>query len=117
MRPIPPKLMSELKELPYFGKCLRRLVLNDHDCDGRITLEHAIIYSGRQVNEVWAIVPLCCKAHNIDQWQDCGILDKRLNEWIALNLMTRDDEIKHPRRDWAMRRKYLNSIYGDFKIW
>lgn len=92
--------------------CERRLALHDHECEGRITREHALIYAGRQIDEAWAIVLLCAKAHNVDQFQDCGILDKRINEWIAVCRMTRRDEKRYPRVDWGQKRAYLCGLFG-----
>lgn len=58
MRKIPQKLRDELAADPYYKTCARK----SGECSGRITWEHAVIYAGRQVNERWAIVPLCLYA-------------------------------------------------------
>jgi hypothetical protein len=55
MHPIPPKLRKQLSIDPYCRTCARANI----DCAGRITWEHAILYAGRQVQECWAIIPLC----------------------------------------------------------
>lgn len=59
--------------------------IGEHECGGRLTREHAVIHSGRQVNEEWAIISICAKAHSVDEYQDGGELDKNKNMWIALN--------------------------------
>lgn len=116
MRRIPEQIKAEIISQPLHGLCLRRLALQDHICEGRITWEHALIYAGRQINEVWAIVELCAKAHSVDQFQDRGIMVKTINEWIAIGRMTPEDEAKYPRFNWAQRRAYLNSLYGVLKL-
>lgn len=96
--------------------CERRLALKDHVCEGRITREHAILYSGKRVDEPWAIVLLCAKAHSVDLFQDIGILNKSINEWIAISRMTRADEQRLNRFNWVQRRAYLCGKYGTFRM-
>lgn len=92
--------------------CERNLLLHDHQCAGRLTREHALIYAGSRIDEAWAIVILCAYAHEVDQFQDGGGLDKRINEWIAINRMTPEIEARFPRFNWAQKRRYLNGLYG-----
>lgn len=112
MRPISARVRAEIDNDPLYLVCARQYYLRDHVCQGRITREHAVIYGGRQVDERWAIVPICAYAHGVDNFQDCGILNKEINLWIALNRMTPADEAKYPRRDWARERRFLNGKYG-----
>lgn len=77
-----------------------------------MTLEHVWIYAGRQIDEWWAIISICAKAHSVDQFQDGGILDKEINQWLSINLMSEEDEANYPKFDWKQRRKYLNGKYG-----
>jgi len=116
MRRIPDELKEAIASSPLHGRCIRRLVFRDHECEGRITWEHAILYAGRQVNEVWAILELCEKAHSTGAYQDTGILDKRKNEYLAISRMTAADEASYPRCDWRQRRSYLKSLYGPIRI-
>lgn len=99
-------------EDPLHGQCLRELALHDHVCDGRITFEHAMMHGGRQVDEAWAIVFLCEKAHGVGRWMDTGLLNKEINRWIALNRATDEDLKKYPRTNWLQERAYLNGKYG-----
>ena len=73
----------------YYKKCARE---KEGNCAGRITFEHAIIYAGRQLNEKWAIIPLCEYHHAVNQYQDTGDLDKQKNICIALMRAT-DEEL------------------------
>ena len=110
MRPIPPKMKEEMAADPFYKKCAR---IKDGECRGRVTIEHAIIFSGRQLNELWALLPLCSYHHSVDQYQDGPGLDKRKNWWIALNRAT-DEQLKEYSRaeDLIQKRDWLNSIYG-----
>lgn len=96
--------------------CERRLALHDHVCEGRITREHALIYAGSRIDEPWAIVLLCAKSHSVDEWQDCGILDKRKNEWIAINRMSATDMRRLSKVNWSQKKAYLNSLFGKLKL-
>jgi hypothetical protein len=59
-------------------------------------------YAGRQVQEKWAIVPLCWHHH-----LGPG-LDKKANRLIALARATEEDLAKYPRADWARPRPVDN---------
>jgi len=107
MNNMPIKLRKDLDKLPYYKKCARK----DIQCKGRITWEHALYYRGRQIQEPWAIIPLCYEHH-------LGFcLDKRENELIALTRLfeseewTKDAENKYPKAidGWRQRLKYLIS--------
>lgn len=97
MRPIPAKLRAQIDADPYFKFCARQNV----DCDGRITIEHAWIYAGQQINELWAFVPLCWHHH-----LGAG-LDKEENQRLSLMRATDEDLAKYPRKDWAHIKRYL----------
>lgn len=123
MRGIPKKIYEQIRSNPDYGYCWRRHTLHDHQCRGRITLEHAIIYKGQQVNEVWAIIPICAYAHSVDQWQDSGILNKEINEWIAFSSLVRlpKSELvlqirKYRMVNWLQKLEYLTEKYGDFSL-
>lgn len=112
MKPIPKKLKSEILLDPFYDKCARK-GLQGHKCSGRITWEHAVRYAHNQVNQKWAIIPLCAKAHSVDNWQDVGDLDKQVNLWIALNRAS-DDELRAISKamDYVRERVRLNALYG-----
>jgi len=75
-------------------------------------MEHVWKYRNRQVDEVWAIVRLCERAHSVGTYQMNGILDKRINEFLSLRHATDEDLKKYPRTDWDQKRKYLEGTYG-----
>ena len=115
MRPISQKIKKDLIQTGDTIGCYRKYFLNDHECGGRkFTLEHAIIYAGKQLDEFWAIVPLCAYSHSVDEYIDSGILNKEINEWIAIGRASSSDLAKYPKRDWGQRMRYLESKYGKF---
>ena len=76
---------------PYYKVCAR----DGADCSGRVTWEHAFIYAGKQINEKWAIIPLCWY-----HYLGAG-MNKRINEAIALSRTKSEDFEKYPRKNWA----------------
>jgi hypothetical protein len=104
MRPIPPKLKAELAADPYYKICAR---WKEGGCEGRITWEHAFTYAGKQINERWAIIPLCWHHH-----LGPG-LNKAKNQQIALARATPEDLAKYPKVDWEAERKRINYILNN----
>ena len=120
MRPIPKKLRDDLSMDPFYKKCIRKATM---EYGGKITFEHALIYAGKQINEKFAILPVCEKHHAVNRYQDRGDFDKRLHEWVALSRLFQAEESyqeemrkKYPRAFlvWIQRLKYLNTIYGNY---
>lgn len=83
MTPIPPKLRKEIDSNPFYKNCAL-YGWHGHECEGRITMDHTIIYAGRQLQELWAITPVCAKAHGVDGYRDNQELQE-LRLWVALN--------------------------------
>ncbi len=102
---------------PFYKVCARRALLKDHECGANplngqlIEWEHAIIFAGKQLNEEWAIVPICYYSHR------GGGLVKEINVWIALNRAT-DAELEAISKatDYKHERNRLNKIYGMPKL-
>ena len=112
MNNLPTKLKAEFLADPEYQHCMRRLWFKDHYCEGRITFEHAWIFANRQVQEKWAILSLCAKAHSVDEFQSKGILDKEKNWCIALNRATEQELKKFSKaEDLVRKRDYLNRKY------
>lgn len=99
MRAIPKKMRDEMDADSFYHQCVRS---KEGGCSGRITWEHTFIYAGKQINEKWAIVPLCW-FHHLGN----GLV-KWIGQWVAVNRMTEEDERKYPRVDWGQLRKKLN---------
>ena len=101
MRAIPENMKREILANPFYKVCC----LKDEDCKGRIEWHHNFIYAGRQVNEIWAILPLCVFHHGLEKWKQIG--DKL--DFIMMTRMTEQDEEKYPRFNWRQLQRYLES--------
>ena len=101
MRPIPLKLRKQLSEDPFMRKCIHK------GCNFKPEWEHAWIYSGKQINEAWAIVP-CCKYHHRGDG-----LDKNYNKYIALTRADlKDLNTRLYKKNWSQEFDYLSKLYG-----
>jgi len=112
MNNVPKKLRKELSGDPEYSRCA---LIGYHECGGRITWEHAIIFAAKQVQARWAIIPLCAAGQNVDQYQDSGRMDKKRNVWVALNRAT-GQELRSVSKsvDYVFERERLNAIYGPY---
>lgn len=112
MKAIPPRLRAELDCDPYYKKCSRKAYFNDHECapnplNGQlIEWEHAFVHGGHQVQERWAIIPICYYSHR------GGGLDKEKNQYIALRRATLGELTKYPKTNWYQLFTYLHSKFG-----
>lgn len=87
---MPTKLRAQIAADPRMQICARA----GSECGGRITWEHAITYAGKQVQEAWAIIPLCW-FHHLGPG-----LDKAWNIRFAMTRATPEDIEKYPRLKW-----------------
>lgn len=112
MTPIPPKLRKEIDNDPFYKTCCL-YGHKEHICEGRVTMEHSLIYAGKQVQEKYAIIPVCARGQEVDQFQDAHTMNKELNVWVALNRAT-DEELKKISKavDYIRERDRLNAIHG-----
>jgi hypothetical protein len=112
MRPIPPKLKQEILDDKFYSKCARN---DEGNCQGRITWEHAIIHAGRQLNEKWAIIPICAFHHGVDLFQDTGDMNKEKHVHIALQRATeRDLRAISKAIDYVALKARLELKYGKY---
>ena len=113
-QPIPPEIREKIADDPFMVFCIyERSDAPNNNCDGRIEWEHAYLYSGKRINEQWAIVP-CCTSHNRGK----GIV-KEYNRYIALLRAIKilpdglDDLMRrYPRHNWKQDYNYLHTKYG-----
>lgn len=112
MNNLPCKLRARLASDPFYKTCARKDLFG-HECAGRITWEHAMTFGGKQIQTMYSIVPLCEKAHSVDNYQDAGDLNKKLNVWIALNRATDDELVSISKAmDYFRYRSFLNEYFG-----
>jgi len=115
MIPIPSKLQKRMNEDPAYEQCMLSGV-KGHECGGRAnTREHAIMFQGKRLQELWAIISLCARGHEVDEYQDAHTMDKQMNIWVALNRAT-DTELRAISKstDYIRERERLNKIYGPY---
>lgn len=115
MRRISTRVRNRIDANPEYKGCMLR-AYKGHVCGGRKnTREHALIFAGRQVDEVWAIISCCAAGQEVDRFQDAHTMDKSLNKWVALNRAT-DEELKAYSKaiDLIRERARLNAIYGEY---
>ena len=104
MRPIPPKLKSEMEKDPFYRRCAVTGKTKDMT---KIEWHHNLIYAGRQVNEKWCIIPLAYEVHDKIQKY------KEIVDWIMLNRATDDDLRRYSKAvDLIRKRAQLNKQFG-----
>jgi len=106
MRPIPPALRTKIASDPFMRKCIRD---SEATCEGRITWEHTFTYSGKQINERWAIVPLCEHHHFRD-------LNKNYGRYIALLRATESDLNKYGKANFRQQLEHFKKQFGEIKL-
>ena len=106
MRPIPLVLREQLNNDEFMKQCIYE------NCKNKPEWEHAFIYAGKQINERFAIVPVCTFHH-----RGRG-LNKSFNQFMALKNLFESDAAyiseqlkKYPKKDWQQLKKYLTSLY------
>jgi len=95
-------MREELAKLPKMRIC--------HLCGSTTAIEwnHALIYQGRQINELYAIVALCRQCHRGNQ----GTIFKEAKEVCEIEAIKNGLEhlkINYPKFNWEQRLKYLSS--------
>lgn len=113
MTKIPTKVRKSIDADPRYRECALKGIPG-HVCGGRITMEHALIYAGKQIQEKWAIVPVCAAGQEVDAFQDAHTMNKEMNVWVALNQATTEQLEAYPRAfpPYTSVRERLNKKYG-----
>ncbi len=103
MRPISIKMRNTLSNMPRMKVC--ELLYSDmSDCEGKIEYHHVWIYAGRQINEIWAILGVCKRHHDMVK------TDRRVKEALerrSLEIATNEELSKYPKKDWKQLKIYL----------
>ena len=103
MNNMPLKLREDCSNDPYYQVCAR----SNADCRGKITWEHALYFKGRELQEKFAVVPLCEWHHSVNQFQDGGGMIKKYNEIIAMARATKEDKKKYPNFKWSLYERSI----------
>lgn len=101
---MPPALRRRLDDDPWMHKCCY--------CGARGSIEwnHALIYKNCQINEWYAIIPLCSECHRGYN----GTIKKEIRDyctWLALIRGLQYLQRDYPRHDWAQDKRYLDRIF------
>ena len=108
----PSKILEQLKGDPFMYFCIHTLFQKDsHLCRGKVEWHHALIFSGRQIQEAWAIVPLCQYHHKQPNKDFARHLAFCRAEHMGIDL-TKLTDFNH----WKHEIKRLKSLYVDFDI-
>ena len=73
MRKIPIKIREVINKDSFYKKCIHESIASND-----IEIEHAFSYSGRQINELFALVPVRRKYN-----RNPSARDKGFNQWVA----------------------------------
>lgn len=93
---------------PYYKKCCYHGPFG-HGPSVKIEWHHNLIFAGRQVQEPWAILPICEEIHKKADWKQ---VRERL-DWIMLNRATEEDlDYYSKANDLRRKRDVLNKKYG-----
>lgn len=112
MNNIPAPLKKNMLADPEYKVCMLKAYA-PHVCGGRITLEHALIFAGKQVQEKFAVISVCAAGQEVDQFQDAHTMDKNLNRWVALNRATPEELLSISKAiNYTRELARLNTIYG-----
>ncbi len=103
-RPISQNTLQLILSDYFYKKCC--LCNNNH-----VTLHHNLIFGGQQVDEPWAILPLCPTHHLHADRKD---IREKLN-WIMLNRATDEILVEYSKAvNLVSMRNYLNEKYGEY---
>ena len=100
MRLIPLKLRREIADDPFMTWCVWSGDTKN------VSWEHCWIYSGRQINEKWAIVPLR-RDLNVNITKEI----KDYCRWISLIRAKPKDLAKYPKKNWTQIKKFLDNKF------
>ena len=86
--------------------CIRS---HEVDCQGRITWEHTLTYGGKQINECWAIVPLC-EYHHFTK------LNKNYGRYIALLRATKEELNKYAKANFPQQLEHYKKEFKEVTL-
>lgn len=97
-----------MAEDPYYRVCAYHRKIHP----AGVQWHHNLIFAGRQVNEVWCIIPLCEEIHQRVSEPEI----KERVDWIMLNRATESELKQYSKsRDLIRERERLNKKLGIYK--
>lgn len=105
MRPIPIKHRKIINSDPYFKKsCLSQ---EYGTYENRIVIHHTWIYGGKQINELWAYMPL-----TNDEHENLDLETREKIKWLSLQRVDIKDLLgKYPKYPWEREYNYLSKKF------
>lgn len=115
MNKTPKELNEQMNEDQFYTRCCLRQFggCGGVNFSGRsIERHHALIYAGRQLQKLFAILPTCPDHHRIANRKDI----KEKFDWVLLNRATEEElEAISKSTNYKRERDRLNNIYGVWK--
>lgn len=75
---------------------------DEGDCRGRLTVEHALYYAGKKIQDCFALITLCEFHHGVEHYANCYGQNKKRHQEIALSQATEADRKKYPLLPWHL---------------
>jgi len=117
VRKITEKLKQEILADRFYERCALSH-LDFGSCAGRVTWEHAIIFAGKQLNEKWAIIPLCALHHGVNEYLDVSAVKKEISVWVAVNRATQSELLAVSKViNYVREKERLNTKYGAYRTY
>lgn len=112
MSPIPKNVLKEMLADPAYKVCMKFGHFG-HECSGKITFDHTVIFAGKQVQVKNFIISLCENGHSVNRFQDAGDHCKESSLWIALNRASEPEMLAISKAIPYLREKErLNKKWG-----
>lgn len=104
MRKIPINIRKQIDQSPFYHRCVLCGKTREQE---KIEVHHNLIYAGRQVNDLWTLLPLCKTHHD-----DIVHCKERCN-WVMCNRASISELIKYGKVvDYVRMKKILNEKFG-----
>lgn len=104
MNNIPKKLREKLTHDKFMRRCI--LAESRDPCRGKVEWHHVWTYAGKQIQEVFAIMPLCAEHHKHEY------LFRDYIRAVSLSRVTKGELEKYPKINWRLEKKRLG-IYKE----
>lgn len=111
MTAIPLKMRKVIALDQEMTHCFYTKLGRGGECQGKVEWEHAFTYSGKRLNEPWAIIGVCTYHH-----RGPG-LNKALNRFMALRRADLAEvELHYPKVDWKQLYSHLSHQFSTLAL-
>lgn len=108
---IPAKIRKQLNADPFMQTCVLKRLGIEHPCNG-LEFHHVWTYAGKQIQEVFAIVPAC-------QHSNSKLFEQRYRhvfQWVSLHRATKKELARYPKKKWDLRFECLRWVCGHLDL-